>query len=78
MQSGYDYQNIAGSEQHTDHNDELTNTVTWYWNSPTGDSTDSLSHTYEYVGSTPQQVLGMRKMVHSLSSNPECRMITNR
>ena len=73
--TGLDYRNIAGSIQHTDHNGDLTNRVDWYFDSPTGDSTDSLIHSYVYTGSTPQQVLAMRRMVHSLSSNPECPRI---
>ena len=66
--TGLDYKEIAGSVQYG-------NTVTWFWNSPTGDSSDSITHTFTYEQSTEEQVLAMRKSVHFNSTNPECPAI---
>ena len=67
-----DITKLAGSEQHTDHEGNLTTRVSWYFSSPTGDSTDSIIKTGDYRNSTPQAVKEMRKMVHANSTHPEC------
>ena len=70
--TGMDITKVAGSEQHLDHEGNLTTRVSWYFSSPTGGESDSLIFKGEYTNSTPEAVLEMRKMVHANSTHPNC------
>ena len=69
MLGGISKRDIIGSMQYG-------TLVHWYFEPENGDSSDSKIVAEDYVGQHPKVVFAYRKMMHSVSLNQGCKMIT--